>query len=224
MKTSLFTASFLLAFGMLTMEEVDGAEIILFNTGIDASGEVLPGGSLDPHWQVTSGPGITVSVPAEVLNSPPSVYASSAESRWIWVESDGGAGVNTPYVFTQTFDLSGFDLSTATISGSWGVDNIGFIRLNGQTSGIGSGTLSLSGGSSATSNFNTFHDFALNDGFVSGVNTLEFVLTDLGAPGGFNLTALTGSAAIIPEPSIYALLIGAGTLAFAFARRRFRKE
>ncbi len=205
----------LISFGLFT-RETDGAEIILFNTGVDASGDVLSGGDLDPHWLITSGPGITVATPAEVLNSAHATYASSTESRWIWVESDGGAGVNSPYVFTQEFDLTGFDLSTASISGSWGVDNSGFIRLNGQTTGIGSGTLSLSG--NVTGNFGTFHNFTLNDGFVPGVNTLEFVLTDHANPAGFNLTALTGSADIVPEPSTTALCGLAGAL--TLIRRR----
>ncbi|TAK98913.1 MAG: hypothetical protein EPO07_11350 [Verrucomicrobia bacterium] len=171
--------------------------IMLFNTGVDVSGTPLPAGATDIHWTVVSGPSISTPVSATNLNNQAiASYVHSSSSAWIWVEADGTAGVNNPYTFRLSFDLTGFDPSTATITGQWAVDNEGFIRLNGTNAGIGAGVLSLSG--IVSSHFGAFHSFALTNGFRPGTNTLEFVVTDLGIVGGLNVTGLNATA--IPAP------------------------
>ena len=108
-------------------------QIPIFNTGVDASGAPLSGGSADPHWSVVAGPDITSPTPGEVLTNPSGLYASSADSQWIWVNADGSGSTASPYTFRLTFDLTGLNASTATISGAWGVNNEGVIQLNGAT-------------------------------------------------------------------------------------------
>jgi hypothetical protein len=202
--------------------------VTVFNTGVDGTGALLPLGASDPNWSLVAGPGITSATPAIVLTtqSPFGLYATSPNSQWVWAQADGsGLG---PYTFQLTFDLTGLDLSTVMISGSWGIDNNGYISLNGSTTGIGTGALSLSG--SSFSNFQTFNDFTLDNGFVSGVNTLDFVVTnDPGGTGGLNVTNLvaTGSPELstTPEPSSLALgSIGAFILLGCRALRWKRPE
>ncbi len=186
---------------LLLSATMHSESITLFNTGVDPSGTPLLGGAPDVHWKVVSGPGISTPIPATNLDNQaiPS-YVHSSSSAWSWVEADGTAAYNLPYTFRLTFDLTGFDPSTATIAGQWAVDNEGLILLNGTNAGIGTGVLSLSGIDS--SHFETFHDFALTNGFRSGTNTLDFMVTDLGLVGGLNVTGLNGTATPAPILSI----------------------
>ena len=176
--------------GSPTLYPIDSTDkVTLFNTGVDSSAMPLAGGSNDPHWTILSGPSGTFPAPALVVASPPGDYASNSNSRWVWENASGNAGNNSPYTFRETFDLTGDNPNTATISGAWGVDNDGMILLNGSTP-VGTGALSLSG---SGDNWGSFHKFTITGGFVAGVNTLDFVATDTGNPGGLNVNSLVGT-------------------------------
>jgi PEP-CTERM motif len=198
--------------------------ISLFNTGIDATGTPLSGGSTDPHWTIVSGPGITTPQAAVVVSnqSPFGLYAQDPNSRWIWVNSSGNGAINSPYDFRLTFDLTGLNPSTASITGSWGVDNVGQIELNGTTVGIGSGTLTLP--NFEDGNFGVLHSFALTNGFVAGINTIDILATDLGNPGGLNVTSLVGTAQVsqaVPEPASWmAMGLGLANITLIVWRQR----
>lgn len=192
--------------------------ITLFNTGVDAGGNPLSGGSADPHWSIVAGPGITSPVSAVVVNNS-SFYAQSPNSSWIWRDANSG-GVG-PFTFRLEFDLTGLDASTATISGSWGVDNVGDIFVNG-TAAIGTGALSLTG--FTVDNFNHFHGFTITGGFVAGINTLDFVALGDGfdALNVSNLAGTANSSSAVAEPaSLTMTAIGLAGLA-RFRRRRLR--
>ena len=140
----------------------------------------------------------------------------------MWVNESGRAGVNVTFTFRLTFDLAGLDPATAKVTGSWGVDNTAEIFLNGSNAGIGTGTLSLSNPSNF-GNWQAFHEFTLNNGFVGGQNTLDFVATDVDNLGALNVTNLVGTAAAaaVPESSSLILLgIGViGVQGFSWRRR-----
>jgi hypothetical protein len=200
---------------------VDASTISLFNTGVDSSGTPLAGGTFDPHWSIISGPGITTPVEAVVLTNqhPHGNYVSSPNSQWVWANASGDAGINSPYTLQLTFDLSGFNPGAATLSGFWAADNFGSILLNG-SSPIGTGTFDLPGDSS--SNFNSFHAFTITGGFTAGINTLDFVITDDGNPGGLNVTNLVATASV-PEPSSLVLLFGGfGVVLLLRAKQQLR--
>ena len=72
---------------------------------------------------------------------------------------------------TTTFDVTGYEANTASLSGLWGVDNDGDIFLNGVSTGI-----TLLG--SNTANFNVLHNFSVGSGFVAGINTLTVAMFD----------------------------------------------
>ena len=130
------------------------------------------------------------------------------------------AGIDSPYPFQLSFDLTGLNPSTVTLSGAWAVDNDGSILLNG-SSAVGSGTLVLDDGDQFA-NYSQFHGFTITGGFVSGINTLDFLSTDLGGVGGLNVVNLVVTGSAIPEPaSLILLVIGAyGIGALSWANRR----
>jgi len=176
------------------VSNVQAEAITLFNTAADASSQT------DAHWTIIVGPGISTPVPAQKVTNVFSGYVTNLSSGWIWADADGTAGINSPYTFRQTFDLTGFDPSTATITGQWAADNQGYVVLNGISSGIGTGVLSLSG--DVIAHYGTLHSFTLTSGFRAGINTLDFVITDVGFLGGLNVTGLTATA----TPSAHAFL------------------
>lgn len=191
-----------LAIGIIASAQASGALIPgLFNTGVDAAGNVLPDGTLgDPHYKLTSVPGgsttdILVRTSAGGYPIPP-YMGDNTMSRWIGPNNNpqigGPAG---DYTYRTTFDLTGYNPLTALISGNWAVDDAGVkIVFNGNV--IPSGV----------PNYTTFASFFINSGFLPGVNTLDFVvLNSFQAPG--SPTALRvemrGDVAPVPEPSTY---------------------
>jgi len=192
--------------------------VALFNTGVDAAGALLPGGSIDPHFQVVSGPGITAPVAARVLTSqsPLGTYVQSPLSRWIWVNADGVAGFNSPYAFELQIDLTGVDPQTVTVSGRWAVDNLGSMLLNGATP-VGSGEFTIP----TATGFTSLHPFTITGGFIDGLNRLDFVVTDVGLVGGLDVTDLVVGVSAVPEaPALASAMAGLATMAFMLRRRR----
>lgn len=208
---------------LVSASNAQAASILLKSTGVDASNLLLPSGSQDPHWSIVAGP--EGPGDAFVVNdqSGLGLYAQSGVSQWIGVNANAAGTINEPYTFRLTFDLTGFDLGQTWLSGFWGVDDNGLIRLNGADA-VGSGALSLSGVDQG--NFNVFHGFAIDGGFVAGVNNLDFVVIDAENPGAFNAFNLEVSdgpmPAPVPEPSSLALSALGLAIGVHLFRRRTR--
>jgi hypothetical protein len=199
--------------------------IPLFNTGVDAGGVVLANGTTpDPHYSliaVPSGSSATL-----VLSSAGGFpigpwLGDNALSRWIRPNNGGTSGQDSDpagtYVFRTTFDLTGLNPLTASISGGWSTDNNGSsVLLNGVNTGIAA---------TSFTQFQTgFAPFTISSGFVAGINTLDFVVVN-GAGTSGNPTGLrvemTGNAAVapVPEPSTY---IAGALLAIPFGLQGIR--
>ena len=187
----------------------------LYNTGLDSSGNlVAANGGIDGNWDVAPGSdGVTYKHPAYAAND--------ADSQWISSNSNGGneTSSSTDYVFTTIFDLTGYDATTAMITGSWGVANYASIFLNGNDTGV-----SLAFGYAS---FNNLSSFSISEFFIDGINTLTVEVTngydtDLTrepGPMALRFDDLELSATSVPEPSIVALL-GLGLVSLGFVRRR----
>lgn len=178
----------------------------LFNTGVNSAGVAMGPGSADPHYSILS-----PNQPAIVLkNALPGTWLPNTPTRrWVW-QSFTGTPTNTTLTFRTTFDLTGLNASTASITGEWATDNFGLdILINGTSTG------NTCGG------FSSLCNFSVLSGFVAGVNTLDFVVQDVGSIAGFLVSSISGTVddavAGVPLPASLALL-GFGVL--AVARRR----
>jgi hypothetical protein len=174
----------------------------IFNTGVDDSGQLLPPGSVDPHWALIQGPGVTGHQNVFVLPTPPNPiptgYFASTDSGWVWSDKAGFAQVDQPYVFRQKFDLD-FDLVNlfAQISARWGADNYGHITINGM-SPAWSGEISLPPGE-VFDNFARPHDVTISNHFQLvfhlGSNHLDLVVFNEGVTSKTNPSAFNVSGA-----------------------------
>lgn len=204
-------ATLLICLGLGSSASAD--PISVFGTGLDDSGAPLAGTAADPHYAI-----LETGTQAVVLNNNISLYfPNNANSQWLWETSSGRPAFVTR-TFRTTFNLTGFDPSTASLTGRWGADNIGVdVLLNGTSTGI-----SLPDGTT-TDNFASLHEFNIGSGFQPGVNTLDFVVQDIGGRAAFR-TELSGTAnpatttAPTPEPSSI-LLFALGGLGLLAHRR-----
>lgn len=207
----------------VAIPERAGASVVLYDTGVDSAGTPLSIGSIDTHWTIVSGPGITAPVSA-VASAIYGLYAVDSHSTWIWVNGDAAAGIGSPYTFRLSFSLTAAEAAGFSLSGAWAADNFGDILLNG-IAPVGSGSFSMT--DSVIKNFDHFHPFTITGGFVSGVNTLDFVITDTGGVAGLDvagLTAISAPPGAVPEPSVLLLLPLGLVAASSGARNRFKRR
>ena len=140
---------------------------------------------------------------------------NTAASKWITPTANQADSLdpvsNGTYSWTLSFNLNGFNASTANFSGQFAADNAAVVKLNGTVIGTSSG-------------FTSYSSFAANSGFNAGANTLEFVLTNYaqgsGNPAGLRVEFLQSNVAAVPEPETYAMLLAGLGLIGSIARRR----
>lgn len=155
---------------------------------------------------VSSGGGALVSAATS------SYVPNSATSEWVWDENRA----LSPVTFTHTFDLTGFNIGTASLTGVWGVDNFGTAFLNGTA------ISTIPFGYAA---FETLTAYGATGGFVNGLNTLSFVVENPGPygsssnPAAFRAEALI-EASPVPVPAALPLLVAALASLGALSRRR----
>lgn len=146
--------------------------------------------------------------------------ANSAASKWITPTANQAASLdplsNGTYSWTLSFNLTGFDASTASFAGKFAADNAAIVKLNGVAIGSSTG-------------FDTYSSFAANSGFNAGLNTLEFVLTNYaqgsGNPAGLRVEFLQSNVvAAVPEPETYAMLLAGLGLIGTISRRRMKRR
>jgi hypothetical protein len=94
------------------------------------------------------------------------------------------------YKWTLAFDLTGYSAGTAALSGRFSADNNAVAYLNGNSIGSAAG-------------FTQWYNFAAaSDLFISGINKLEFVVTNFklssGNPTGLRVEFIDSNAAPVP--------------------------
>ncbi len=191
----------------------------LFNTGVDDSGNLLPALTPDPHYSLISYPigsygGTFATVPTAGTTTT-SWVANSSTSQWITssYNTSDSAGL---YVYRLTFNLSGLDPSTATITGEWATDNQAQVFVNGVNTGVATGNEDFD-------HLTAFTISAANAPLTAGLNTLDFYVTNSqDGLTGLRVDDLSGTAVAVPAPpSLTLLLIGIAGLAGHVWRRRF---
>ena len=181
---------FLAALGTATGAK---ASVTLFNTGVVGPDT----GAIDPNYALIGGG-------QAITDFNPAYFGDSSTSRWVSLSSTG-----TPGGGTLTFETTFMADSTALVSGSWGADNFGSIILNGTT------TVAQLFGTNVN-NFNQLHTFSFSP--MVGLNTLDVVVTDTGAPTAFRIDGFAGA---VPEPSTWAMmLLGFAGIGFITYRRK----
>lgn len=188
----------------------------LFNTGVDNSGNAWgSAGVPDIHYSVIASPSgafTPVTVDDTTFPIPPWV-ANNSLSRWIGPAATFADGPVGSYTYRTTFTLpTNAILSSASISGLWGTDDLGLdILINANS------TSQTSGG------FTSLTPFSVTSGFVTGLNTLDFVFQNAGGPTGLRVDDIRGTVQLVPEPtSLVLCLIGLGAAVFSQSRIRSR--
>ena len=173
--------------------------ITLFNTGVDGTGTPLAAnGATDLHYTVTSAN--TPTQQAVTFNC--CYFADGPSSAWISVNTGGSDG-SADYDFQTTFVIgAGFDPSTAILTGQFAADNhITATKINGTV---------VPG--ATTDTFSNYTAFSVTSGFVAGLNTLDFIVHDDGAPSSLRVDSLQGTVSPVtstaPEPGSIAMLLG----------------
>ncbi len=179
----------------------------LDNTGLGTIG------SADPNYVLTGGTAYV----SGTIN--PAWTANNSTSSWItpFVDANTSAdpGINGTYEYKLTFDLTGFDATTASFSGRLSADNGATISLNGVA--IPTGSIG----------FGAFTPFSVATGFVTGVNTLSFLVTNFAQNGG-NPTGLrvefttsdVSATSDVPVPAALPLLASALGIMGVVRRRK----
>lgn len=139
----------------------------------------------------------------EVSNPAYSTEVTDPASDWVWILPTEEFATRS---WTWAFDLTGYNLSTAAISGRWGTDNSGRAVLNGTE-------IATVGDFQSLSDF----DYA-GSAFVAGSNTLTFIASNVTGPAAFR-AALEVEAAPVPLPAGLPLVL-AGLAALGIAGRK----
>jgi hypothetical protein len=167
-----------------------------YNTGVDSNGQQLAGGSLDPHYQMrqvsvgayTGNPNWTNAVAMDTSITW-SQWIRPSDARWIYVADAANLGQDWgTYEFMTTFDLTGYDPSTAVLAGKWAIDQYGTIYLNGSL------VATLPDGNWN----NNLTSFSLTSGFLPGTNILTFSVRFPDGGDGMIVSEASLSASPLP--------------------------
>ena len=154
------------------------APITVHNTGVDLADALVAPGAEAEFWTLLTAPaGATEAVGSETFRYNCCYVADTADSAWVSPSASGNASVSGFYVYQLLVDLTGFDLSSVSIDGTFSTDNDGFIRVNG-------------GAPAATTGFADFgamHAFTLDSGFIPGINSIQVGVNNGGNPTAFHV-------------------------------------
>ena len=218
----------------LTVLPLSATPITVFGTGLDSSGNFLPGGSADGHWTLTMGGSIAyVAQGASVAESAangvpvgwpliPGWWTASSSAQWIAPAADVVSIIGSgEYDYQTTFIIP--PGSSNELKGNWTADNMTLgIYLNGN--------LVPNTTTSDIHGFQYLTSFDITNGFVPGLNTLSFHVQNSSLDNVFPntnptslLVEISGTSTAAPEPGTM-LVAGFGLALASLAYRRRRRE
>jgi hypothetical protein len=181
-----------------------------FNTGVDDSHHVLANGATETHYTASDlvwGGTVPQYVETSAVGWPIAPngpwLGDNNTSRWIGPSDQADWFY---YDYQTTFTLTGYEAARAVINGRWSTDDYGWdILINGQSTGNWAG------------DFSNWYNFSVTSGFVTGTNTLDFIVYNTGGPGGLRVEMAGG----VPEPASWAMMLGGfGLVGGAMRSRR----
>ncbi|MBA3972950.1 MAG: hypothetical protein C0504_01880 [Candidatus Solibacter sp.] len=192
----------------------------LYSTGMNVSGGV------DQSWQLGGG---NAYVTQDGQFPFGAWVANDANAKWVSPQANyvGGGGAllsdaNGVYTYTTTFDLTGYDPTTANFNFTIAADDrINSVYLNSNQL---VGVIGPYAGGAMSGPFGP----GVGNGFVAGLNTITVSVQnmggDVGNPTGLRLEVLNSDVEMlqaIPEPATFAL-VGLALAALPLVRRRKR--
>ncbi len=189
-----------------------------YNTGVDTAGAPLASNAIDPHYSIVNS---SVFGPAAYAkhgaDGPPITLgtwlldAAGPSSSWLVPDLDfffvDVPGVTDDISYRTTFDLTGYSLVNASITGAWAADDTGLrMRLNG-----------VLVPDIAVAQYDLWTDFSITGGFQNGINTLEFDTRSTQNPTGLRVE-MTSVFQPVPEPATW-LICALGLAVLLQARR-----
>ncbi len=194
------------------------ANIVNVSTGLGAGNvRITTGNTPDANWtvdQIDAGPAPAIVTTPSDTNWYGGWVDNGPASDWIARTSTDTNNGSGPYTFHNTFDLTGYDLSTVGLSGVWAIDDQGTLDLNGN--------LVATLGNGAWTGLTAFSIDTGSPFFNQGLNTLNITITsddnylEAVRLGGI----VTGDLSGAPEPSTTFLLLGG----FAAAALKLRRK
>jgi len=155
----------------------------LYNTGVNDDYELLDDLTPDPHYKLVVNPDSDVIHPFLVKSDEfpiPPWLANGPDSKWLTVrEGENANGINGNYTYRTSFDLTGFDLETVYIDMGWSTDDAGVnVLLNGEPMrDIDDKPMTIGG---AGFGGWAYHTIESDQRFISGINTLDFLVLNGG--------------------------------------------
>jgi hypothetical protein len=199
-----------------TLASANAAPLLdLYNTGVDAAGNTLTPGSVDPHYQVYSsgydlgsylaGYNAGSFVGADAYHPTGFDWGLNTATRGTISFSNGTDSGYQAFTYRTTFDLTGYDPNAVTIGYNAYFDDQGEIAINGVL--VPSSFLYHTGPTAGS----------LSGVFSAGINTIDFVTFNEGGAGGilFEVT----SVSVVPTPGTSALF-GLGLLVMGWLVRK----
>jgi len=210
------------------------ADSINLSTGLYANGSVIGSGDVaDAHW-TQSGNTLGVNAGAALTTFPDNAdyYPAGYWGGWVpegpsssypdsdWIAADPlNANDNGVGTYSRTFSLTGYNLSTVSLTGSWTLDDGGILLLNGtQIGGFIDG------------DWGTLVPVSVPTGsplFQQGSNTLQIIInsTDNYLEGVRFQGSVSGSlASAVPEPTTIVGLFGVGLMGALACLWRFGRS
>jgi len=199
----------------------------LANTGVSSDGTaLLPQGTADPAWVITSPGGLSVTA-FRFPDYFPNVTMGNPAG---WISGIQGSAPVGSYTYQEQFTVAAADVYTFT--GEWGVDNCGVISVDGAPV-VGTGTsIGFASGACSGSDLSNFQmptKFSFTASLAKGTNYIDFKVDNVFCGDAcINPSALFvqfGKAMSAPEPGPLSLMgLGIGTLGLGLIRRKRRGE